>query len=88
MHVSYNCRRLAARLTGYKIDIKPESQVEFVDSEGDDVETDQDIDDSNVSNEEATESTAEQLEEDSSEDFPNGEDVDSALDDDADKDEE
>ena len=80
--------RLAARLTGYKIDIKPESQVEFVDSEGDDVETDQDIDDSNVSNEEATESTAEQLEEDSSEDFPNGEDVDSALDDDADKDEE
>ncbi|MDK7007308.1 hypothetical protein QP323_25175, partial [Escherichia coli] len=69
-------------------DIKPESQVEFVDSEGDDVETDQDIDDSNVSNEEATESTAEQLEEDSSEDFPNGEDVDSALDDDADKDEE
>lgn len=81
--------RLAARLTGYKIDIKPESQVEFVDSEGDDVETDQDIDDSNESsNEETTESTAEQLEEDSSDDFPNGEDVDSALDDDADKDEE
>lgn len=81
--------RLAARLTGYKIDIKPESQVEFVDSEGDDVETDQDIDDSNESsNEETTESTAEQLEEDSSNDFPNGEDVDSALDDDADKDEE
>lgn len=40
------------------------------------------------SNEETTESTAEQLEEDSSDDFPNGEDVDSALDDDADKDEE
>lgn len=81
--------RLAARLTGYKIDIKPESQVEFVDSEGDDVETDQDIDDSNESsNEETTESTAEQLEEDSSDDFPNEEDVDSALDDDADKDEE
>jgi len=81
--------RLAARLTGYKIDIKPESQVEFVDSEGDDVETDQDIDNSNESsNEETTESTAEQLEEDSSDDFPNGEDVDSALDDDADKDEE
>lgn len=81
--------RLAARLTGYKIDIKPESQVEFVDSEGDDVETDQDIDDSNESsNEGTTESTAEQLEEDSSDDFPNGEDVDSALDDDADKDEE
>src|SRR5699024_9748623 len=33
--------RLAARLTGYKIDITPESQVEVVDSEGDDVEADQ-----------------------------------------------
>jgi N utilization substance protein A len=27
--------RLAARLTGYRIDIKPESEVEFVDDDGD-----------------------------------------------------
>ncbi|MFC6315110.1 transcription termination factor NusA [Lapidilactobacillus achengensis] len=30
--------RLAAKLTGYKIDIKPESEVEFVDDDGDDVD--------------------------------------------------
>ena len=29
--------RLAARLTGYKIDIKPESEVEFVDDDDDDM---------------------------------------------------
>lgn len=32
--------RLAAKLTGYKIDIKPESEVEFVDDEGNDNDTD------------------------------------------------
>ena len=80
--------RLAARLTGYKIDIKPESQVEFVDSEGDDVEADQETTNDNVSNEETPESIAEQIEDDPSDKFPNGEDVNSALNDDADKDEE
>lgn len=30
--------RLAAKLTGYKIDIKPESQVEFVDDNDQDVD--------------------------------------------------
>lgn len=80
--------RLAARLTGYKIDIKPESQVEFVDSDGDDVEANQDTDNNEVSSEETPESIAEQIEDDPSDEFPNGEDVDSALDDDADKDEE
>ena len=80
--------RLAARLTGYKIDIKPESQVEFVDSEGDDVEADQETTNDNVSNEETPESIAEQIEDDPSDTFPNGEDVNSALNDDADKDEE
>lgn len=80
--------RLAARLTGYKIDIKPESQVEFVDSDGDDVEADQDTDNNEVSSKETPESIAEQIEDDPSDEFPNGEDVDSALDDDADKDEE
>ena len=80
--------RLAARLTGYKIDIKPESQVEFVDSDGDDVKADQDTDNNEVSSEETPESIAEQIEDDPSDEFPNGEDVDSALDDDADKDEE
>ena len=67
--------RLAARLTGYKIDIKPESQVEFVDSEGDDVEADQETTNDNVSNEETPESIAEQIEDDPSDKFPNGEDV-------------
>ena len=80
--------RLAARLTGYKIDIKPESQVEFVDSEGDDVEADQETTTDNVSSEETPESIAEQIEDDPSDKFPNGEDVNSALNDDADKDEE
>ncbi len=80
--------RLAARLTGYKIDIKPESQVEFVDSEGDDVEADQETTNDNVSNEETPEYIAEQIEDDPSDKFPNGEDVNSALNDDADKDEE
>lgn len=80
--------RLAARLTGYKIDIKPESQVEFVDSEGDDVEADQETPNDSVSNEETPESIAEQIEDDPSDKFPNGEDVNSALNDDADKDEE
>lgn len=80
--------RLAARLTGYKIDIKPESQVEFVDSEGDDVEADQETTNDNVSNEETPESIAEQIEDEPSDKFPNGEDVNSALNDDADKDEE
>ncbi|KAB1959451.1 transcription termination factor NusA [Lactobacillus johnsonii] len=80
--------RLAARLTGYKIDIKPESQVEFVDSEGDDVKADQETTNDNVSNEETPESIAEQIEDDPSDTFPNGEDVNSALNDDADKDEE
>ena len=80
--------RLAARLTGYKIDIKPESQVEFVDSEGDDVEADQETTNDNVSNEETPESIAEQIEDDPSDTFPNGEDVNSALNDDTDKDEE
>lgn len=80
--------RLAARLTGYKIDIKPESQVEFVDSDGDDVEANQDTDNNEVSSKETPESIAEQIEDDPSDEFPNGEDVDSALDDDADKDEE
>ena len=80
--------RLAARLTGYKIDIKPESQVEFVDSESDDVEADQETTTDNVSNEETPESIAEQIEDDPSDKFPNGEDVNSALNDDADKDEE
>ena len=80
--------RLAARLTGYKIDIKPESQVEFVDSEGDDVEADQETTNDNVSNEETPESIAEQIEDYPSDTFPNGEDVNSALNDDADKDEE
>ena len=75
-------------LTGYKIDIKPESQVEFVDSEGDDVEADQETTNDNVSNEETPESIAEQIEDDPSDTFPNGEDVNSALNDDADKDEE
>ena len=32
--------RLAAKLTGYKIDIKPESQVEFVDDNDEDVDLD------------------------------------------------
>jgi len=74
--------RLAARLTGYKIDIKPESQVEFVD-EGDEddstEETAQDADGSSSNDSSEVENT---------EDFPNGETVDSQLDDDADKDEE
>ena len=61
--------RTLPRLTGYKIDISQNLKLNLSILEGDDVETDQDIDDSNVSNEEATESTAEQLEEDSSERF-------------------
>ena len=80
--------RLAARLTGYKIDIKPESQVEFVESDNDETESSQDDTSSEASNEETPESIAEQIEDDPSQDFPNGEDVDSVLDDDADKDEE
>ena len=80
--------RLAARLTGYKIDIKPESQVEFVESDNDETESSQDDTSSEASNEETPESIAEQIEDDPSQNFPNGEDVDSALDDDADKDEE
>lgn len=59
--------RLAARLTGYKIDIRPESEVEFVDEESDtaaksaDTESDED---SSVDTDEA----ATQVEESSSED--------------------
>lgn len=45
--------RLAAKLTGYKIDIKPESQVEFVD------ENDQDVDIDNLDETEANNSDAE-----------------------------
>lgn len=80
--------RLAARLTGYKIDIKPESQVEFVD-EADDSD---DHEDADVENTDQTESSvepapADDASEEDSHDFNNGEDVDSQLDDDADKDE-
>ncbi len=46
--------RLAARLTGYKIDIKPESQIEFVDS---DETADQDEGESQASETSSTEST-------------------------------
>ena len=59
--------RLAARLTGYKIDIRPESEVEFVDEESDtaaksaDTESDED---SSVD----TDKAATQVEESSSED--------------------
>ena len=45
--------RLAARLTGYKIDIKPESQVEFVDenNESELAETDETMDNTEISTE-------------------------------------
>ena len=74
--------RLAARLTGYKIDIKPESQVEFVDEGDEDDSTEETALDAVGS------SSNDSSEVENTEDFPNGETVDSQLDDDADKDEE
>lgn len=48
--------RLAAKLTGYKIDIKPESQVEFVDANDQDVDID-DIDEAAEAAEQAADTT-------------------------------
>lgn len=48
--------RLAAKLTGYKIDIKPESQVEFVDANDQDVDID-DIDEAAEEAEQAADTT-------------------------------
>ncbi|MFD1465504.1 transcription termination factor NusA [Lapidilactobacillus mulanensis] len=49
--------RLAAKLTGFKIDIKPESEVEFVDDEGSDVDTDAPDESTDTTPDEAPEST-------------------------------
>lgn len=80
--------RLAARLTGYKIDIKPESQVEFVDEADDsDDHEDADVENTDQTKENVEPAPADDASEEDSHDFNNGEDVDSQLDDDADKDE-
>ena len=67
--------RLAARLTGYKIDIRPESEVEFVDEKSDDsaksTETTAE-EDSSADTDTADEDTTVQAEEKSSEDNTEG----------------
>ena len=67
--------RLAARLTGYKIDIRPESEVEFVDEKSDDsaksTETTAE-EDSSADIDTADEDTTVQAEEKSSEDNTEG----------------
>lgn len=78
--------RLAARLTGYKIDIKPESQVEFVDEDSSDNSSDEEV---NTQDLDTTENfDAEREADEFDPDLTNGEDIDSQLDDDASKDEE
>lgn len=62
--------RLAARLTGYKIDIRPESEVEFVDEKSTDSVSKEDTDSSEdvVSTEESTaDVTTEEKSEDNTE---------------------
>jgi N utilization substance protein A len=65
--------RLAAKLTGYKIDIKPESEVEFVDDDEfaeDDqaaAQTDATVDDQPATETEASDAPAEDPESDSAE---------------------
>lgn len=78
--------RLAARLTGYKIDIKPESQVEFVDEDSSDNSGDEEV---NTQDLDTTENfDAEREADEFDPDLTNGEDIDSQLDNDASKDEE
>ncbi|GFO98780.1 transcription termination factor NusA [Lactobacillus helveticus] len=72
--------RLAARLTGYKIDIRPESEVEFVDEKSDDsakstettAEEDSSADTDTADTDTADEDTTVQAEEKSSEDNTEG----------------
>ena len=63
--------RLAARLTGYKINIRPESEVEFVDEDKDENSDTNDNDDANntaAKNEEASSDSAEEAISDEAED--------------------